>query len=239
MAPRANHPRGACDDVFHLLCALTLAAWAGGVGCGGLTATKGKDDSGAMVSGDAEGVADQSSEAADQASEAERPPPLSPCPSTPPAAGTSCAGDGQTCGWGDDVRGDMCRTTASCTSGLWQVTSPRAQTCPPLETIGTCPAGLTGTCKDGQICTKEGGLFCLCTHRAPTCSICSLGWYCPAAASVSYLAARGCPVAEPNFGTGCETEGAICQYFVYACGQRARVCSGGKWVPGEVLGCPT
>ena len=216
---------------FNFLCALTFATWAGGLGCGGLTATKGNDDSGAMASSDAEPVADH-------ISEAEGRPRSSSCPSTPPAAGMSCADDGQICGWGDDVRGDMCRTKASCTSGLWQVTSPNARACPPLQAIGTCSAPLIGNCKDGQICTREGGLFCWCTNRAPTCSICSLGWYCPAAASVSYLAASGCPVAEPNFGTGCETEGAVCQYFLYACGQPARVCSGGKWVPGEVERCP-
>jgi hypothetical protein len=220
---------------FKFLCALTFATGAGGIGCGGLTATKGDDDSGAMTSGDAEVVADQTSEAADQASEAEAPPPLPPCPSTPPAADTPCADDGQICGWGDDVRGDMCRTRASCTSGLWQVTSPSAQTCPPLEAIGMCSAGVTGTCNDGQICTREGGLFCRCENCPPTEGLCPVGygWYCPSAPS-----APGCLVAEPNFGTGCETEGAICQYFLYACGQPARVCSGGQWVPGEVLPCP-
>jgi hypothetical protein len=110
---------------FNFLCALTFATWTGGLGCVGLTATKGNDDSGAMASGDAEPVADH-------ISEAEGRPPSSACPSTPPAAGMSCADDGQICGWGDDVRGDMCRTKASCTSGLWQVTSPNAQACPPL-----------------------------------------------------------------------------------------------------------
>jgi hypothetical protein len=211
------------------LCALTFATGAGGVGCGGLAATKNNDDSGAMASGDAKPVADH-------ISEAEGPPPSSSCPSTPPAAGMACADDGQICGWGDDVRGDMCRTRASCTSGLWQVTSPNAQACPPLQAIGMCPAGSIGTCTISQICTREDGLFCRCTNCPPTEGLCPAGestWYCPPAPS-----APGCPVSEPNFGTGCETEGAICQYFLYACGQPARVCSGGQWVPGEVLPCP-
>src|SRR5260370_30800240 len=105
--------------------------------------------------------------------------------------------------------------------------------------MGTCPGGLTGKCKDGQICTRDGGLFCRCTNCPPTVGICSSGsaWYCPPPPSASpfSLAAPGCPAAEPNFGTGCETEGALCQYFLYACGQRARVCSGGNWLPAGVL----
>jgi hypothetical protein len=122
------------------LCSLTLAAWTGGIACGGLAKARGNDNSDAMASSDAEAIADQ-------ASEGEGGPPSSPCPSTPPAAGTSCADEGQTCGWGDDVRGDPCRTIASCTRGLWQVSTPNAQACPPLQPIGACPAAvLTATC---------------------------------------------------------------------------------------------
>jgi hypothetical protein len=214
---------------FHVICALNVAAWAGGVGCGGRTAAKGNDNSDAMASADTEAFADHT------ANEAEAPPPSSSCPSTVPSDGTSCADDGQMCGWGDDVRGDVCRTSAVCTSGRWQVTTPDPQACPPLQPIGTCPADTTASCTNNQICTKADGLFCRCTNCPPLSPLCSseVAWYCPPP-----LGVPGCPVAEPNFGTVCETKGAVCQYFLYACGQPARVCSGGKWAPGEAVPCP-
>jgi hypothetical protein len=161
----------------------------------------------------------------------------SPCPPQPPADGTSCAQEGLTCAWGDDVRGDMCRTQASCMSGHWQVTPPRAAACPALQDSGACPADTSGTCTLNTTCTRADGIVCHCVDCRPNVAICSVGppsWYCPMPVS-----AAGCPATtEPNFGTPCDVEGAVCSYFWFMCGQPERVCSHGLWTPGQEIGCP-
>jgi len=162
---------------------------------------------------------------------------VSPCPEQPPADAAPCSQPGLTCSWGDDVRGDMCRTQASCMSGHWQVTPPYSAGCPALQPTGACPADTSGTCTLNTACTRPDGIVCHCVDCRPNVAICSVGppsWYCPMAET-----AAGCPpTREPNFGSACEAEGAVCSYFWFMCGQQARVCSHGVWTAGQPIGCP-
>ena len=164
-------------------------------------------------------------------------PAVSPCPEQAPADAAPCLPEGLTCSWGDDVRGDMCRAQASCLSGRWQVTLPSPTACPVLRDSGACPADTSGTCTLNTTCTRDDGIVCRCVDCRPNEAICSLGppaWYCPAPET-----AAGCsPKVEPNFGSACDAEGAVCSYFWFMCGQQARVCSHGLWTPGQQTGCP-
>src|SRR5262245_55140677 len=62
--------------------------------------------------------------------------PTGSCPSTPPAAGSSCTDPWSVssgsveahCTWGDDPR-PSCRTTASCQGGTWTVKQPDPSVC--------------------------------------------------------------------------------------------------------------
>jgi hypothetical protein len=158
----------------------------------------------------------------------------SPCPEQAPAGGATCDHEGLTCSWGNDVRGDMCRTLATCTSLRWQVTIP---TCAPLQDVGACPMDTTATCAENTTCLATNGITCRCTRCRPDASICRAGdpfWYCPAPQP-----GAGCPpTSEPNFGAPCDVEGATCTYFSFMCGQQARVCSKGVWTAGQPIDCP-
>jgi hypothetical protein len=160
---------------------------------------------------------------------------LGPCPAQPPVDGDPCQHDAVTCSWGDDVRGDMCRTRASCNSSRWHVV---ATTCPPLEDKGACPPDTSEICTMDTTCTMANGTRCRCTDCRPDVSICRVGppaWFCPLPETAS-----GCPpTTEPNFGSPCDVEGAVCTYYTFMCGQRLRVCSKGLWTPGEATtSCP-
>ena len=163
---------------------------------------------------------------------------ISPCPEQPPADASPCTQEGLTCSWGDDVRGDMCRTLASCRSTHWQVTPPGSAACPALQDRGACSADTSGICTLNTTCTRSDGIVCHCVDCRPNVALCSSGppsWYCPMAQT-----AAGCPPTnEPNFGTACEVDGAVCNYFWFMCGQLSRVCSHGIWTAGERIGCPT
>src|SRR4051812_13110602 len=41
------------------------------------------------------------------------------CPSSAPTMGNACAPEGLSCEYGNDPRGDNCRTQAACSSGHW------------------------------------------------------------------------------------------------------------------------
>lgn len=160
----------------------------------------------------------------------------SPCPSAAPPDGSPCSQDALTCGWGDDVRGDTCRTAGVCFGQRWQITQPNATTCPPLQDVGTCPADVGAACVQDTTCTNAGGGGCRCTNCRPTSPTCGLGppsWYCP-----TPQGRAGCPADQPNFGAPCTSEGVSCSYLLLACGQPDRVCSGGIWVPGTITQCP-
>jgi hypothetical protein len=47
----------------------------------------------------------------------------------------------------------------------------------------------------------------------------------------------GCPSTPPNLGTACDMDGVECGYL-QECDQPTKVCSGGVWSAGQILGCP-
>jgi hypothetical protein len=158
----------------------------------------------------------------------------SPCPAEPVQDGAACTQAALTCEWGDDVRGDTCRTVAACDGTHWQVTAPK---CAPLASVGACPADLGSACTEDTACTKPDGNACRCTSCRPTAPICfanaSPTWFCPAPNTTA-----GCPPTPPNFGAACTVEGADCNYFSFECGVPDRVCTHGTFVPGQRSPCP-
>jgi hypothetical protein len=187
----------------------------GETGIGGMGGTLGSGG-GSSGSGGASGDADNSGE----------------CAASPPADGGSCQAEGLSCSWGDDIRGDGCRTRAVCSAQTWQVTpSP----CLPLTDVGSCPGDLSAACTADSACTKADGNRCRCTECKPNAPSCGAvpTWYCPAPTTTV-----GCPPAQPNLGTSCGTQGLVCRYPQFACGQPDRVCDHGIWTPGDVASCP-
>ena len=162
---------------------------------------------------------------------------VSPCPAEPPQEGADCTQEGLMCGWGDDVRGDFCRTLGACSAGRWKVTLPSTTSCTPLQPIGACPTDLTGACTMDATCVKSDASSCRCTNCRPTSPLCAVAssssWYCPQSPTTT-----GCPPTPPNFGETCSVEGVDCGYFSFECGVPDRVCTHGIWTPGQTLGCP-
>jgi hypothetical protein len=141
------------------------------------------------------------------------------------------------CGWGDDIRGDACRTRAGCTAGRWKVTLPNPTSCAPLQPIGACPTDLTSACTMNETCVKSNGNPCRCVTCPPTTPLCGAGppaWYCPQPPTTA-----GCPPTPPNFGDPCNVAGVDCAYFFFECGVPDRVCTRGIWTPGQTIQCPT
>jgi hypothetical protein len=174
-----------------------------------------------------------------------------PCPPSAPPTASSCFQEHVTCSWGDDIRGDTCRTEGTCSSRQWQIVEPDSAACRPLQDVGTCPANSQGTaCAQDSTCTTADGNVCLCTNCPPnlmtcegalfmaTASMSGAGgagstWYCPAPVMV-----EGCPPWQPNLGEACDKEGVTCTYDQFVCGQPEKVCSGGIWVDGAMMQCP-
>ena len=164
----------------------------------------------------------------------------SPCPVQPPPDDAACTHAGLSCGWGDDPRGDMCRTQAVCVASTahWRVTMPNTAFCTPLQPVGACPTDtVSAPCTMDATCVQADGSSCRCTNCRPTSPLCSLAspaWYCPQSPTTA-----GCPPTPPNFGDTCSVEGVECGYFFFECGVPDRVCTHGIWTPGQTLGCPT
>jgi hypothetical protein len=153
---------------------------------------------------------------------------VAPCPERAPNDGATCAREGLHCEYGDDPRGDACRTHATCTSARWQVTEPDSNSCPSID-HATCtkPAGSACT-SPGSYCIQPEGPDCQCTTCAPTAPVCTVAttptWWCNANTT------PGCPAGEPNLGTACSApEGQACAY----CPDDGRVCTRGIWTAGK------
>jgi hypothetical protein len=153
---------------------------------------------------------------------------VAPCPDRTPNDGGLCAREGLHCEYGDDPRGDACRTHATCTSSRWQVTEPDSNSCPSID-HATCnkPAG-SACSTPGSYCVQPEGGDCQCTTCPPTAPVCTVGitptLYC------NTNTTPGCPAGEPNLGTACTApEGQECAY----CPDDGRVCSHGIWTAGK------
>lgn len=173
---------------------------------------------------------------------------FTPCPTAAPPNGSACSTRGLVCGYGDDIRGDICRTIATCSAQQWKISAPDAVACPPLPEVGACPADLKGSaCAESSTCTQVDGNICFCTNCPLNLMSCmrwpggpggtgGVGpptWYCPAPSTVT-----GCPLPQPNVGEACPTEGVNCSYDQFVCGQPEKVCSHGVWVSGSATMCP-
>lgn len=156
------------------------------------------------------------------------------CPEQAPAAASSCSPNGLKCEYGDDVRGEACRTSAVCTASTWQVVAPNPSGCPALQNVGACPTPATDACEQDTSCAKPDGTVCRCTNCPPSAPLCGVtaAWYCP-----TPNPSAGCPSTPPNLGTACDMDGVECGYL-QECDQPTKVCSGGVWSAGQILGCP-
>jgi hypothetical protein len=139
-----------------------------------------------------------------------------PCPAMQPANGAACtppyASTGFSvadCSYGDDPR-PQCRVTASCSSGVWQVTLPSCPAPPLPAACSTPPPPVGSTCSDSTLaCWYADGSRCWCSGCAggsewPLCQpIDPPQWACAAPPS-------GCPTVAPQAGSTCSTPGASC-----------------------------
>jgi hypothetical protein len=154
----------------------------------------------------------------------------SPCPSTAPSMGSSCAQSGLRCSYGSDPRG-YCRVIADCSGSAWSVQplNCNPQTCPDMTPIQHASC-MTGT----EVCAFGDGTRCNCAPCPPGGPACRPGptmWYCfPPPTDPA------CPRAMPNFGDPCSPDGTMCDYG--GCmGGFAMICQGGIWAMNSVA-CP-
>ncbi|MEI8254917.1 MAG: hypothetical protein WCJ30_04515 [Deltaproteobacteria bacterium] len=153
----------------------------------------------------------------------------SPCPDTPVTG--ACTSEGLECTYGDDPRSG-CRTRLSCTSGAWQLTSPR---CVPITGCSPSPAAGTVCPNSGDVCVATDGTRCdcdYCPHGGPACApIPPARWFCNAPPGDA-----NCPRTMPNLGGPCGPAGTACSYD--GCGSgMAVVCTAGIWVQ-DIIPCP-
>jgi len=182
--------------------------------------------------------------------------PISPtegCPSSPPAASTSCPKLDLTCTWGSDPRVG-CLTFARCspTSAAAPAWVVKNYGCPPLQT--SCPTTAPSSKPGGDLapCVRaELGLTCVYSGSAYTCAACQ-GTLCPGPLAYRWYVTvldPKCPSLVPNFGSQCESEGLVCDYnfcasdtvvpdnATWAFGV-AVICQGGIWQLRTGFACP-
>ncbi len=150
--------------------------------------------------------------------------PAPACPFKVPADGGTCLREGIICEYGDDPRGDKCRTILTCSDSHWKVTNK--PDCPDIQypACGTRPGEVCSPA--GSYCLQSDGAACNCT-TCPGNGICLPGTkptlYCTMPSS------QGCPAGEPNMGTSCDIEKLECMY----CPDTSRVCYKGIWTPSN------
>ncbi len=158
-------------------------------------------------------------------------PPPGPCGRVPPADGAICAMDGLICEYGGDPR-VLCRPTARCQMGHWEVLMPAAAACPGFSLPGVCPPSAMDA--QARMCPAEGlwcgygGLTCHCTGCVsvprPQCGM-PIQWRCDAP-NIS----PACPDPPPLLGTACLMENLLCAYSCETHGDRhQRVCLNRVW----------
>ena len=221
--PRSSVPLG-----LALICAMAF----GFIGCESSRTTGGDATLVDAAGGDSKTVTDSKITTDTKAAPDSKAP--GPCPSSLPAAGKACTPDGLACQYGTDPR-RTCRPVATCSGGVWQVTTPKCAALPPV----TCPAthkdaaGKKCTPKDAY-CSFPGDLICHCTncisYPVPHCSG-DLKWRCDVPSTDAQ-----CPPGKPNLGTPCAPAGKLCKYH---CGQDgARLCKNTVWHSAQHSPCP-
>jgi hypothetical protein len=151
------------------------------------------------------------------------------CPPKVPADGGSCAFEGLYCEYGNDPRGDACRTVLACSSSHWKIVNK-----PDCAAIDYQPC----SARSGEVCDPAGSYCYQGDGAACSCVTCAGNTIClpgtKAHLSCTAPSAPGCPAGEPNMGTPCDTDKLECQY----CPDAVRVCYRGIWTPGKQTACP-
>ncbi len=144
------------------------------------------------------------------------------CPSSPPADGATCVpapeGYDVVCEYGDDPRGELCHTLATCAHDIWSVVAI-SLSCRPPHDPGTCPASADDA--RNQPCAVSGS-FCVYGDVPCECTSCPGGggldlrscpgtptWRC---ATPDPSNDPNCPPAARNFGTTCDVESIVCDF---------------------------
>ena len=151
------------------------------------------------------------------------------CPVKVPPDGATCLFEGLLCEYGNDPRGDKCRTILACSDQRWKYTNKPE--CPAIE-YPECRTRPGEVCDQvNTYCYQSDGAACGCSTCPPN-MICLPGskpyLYCTMPSS------HGCPAGLPNLGTPCEIEKLSCDY----CPDNPRTCYGGIWIPGKPTACP-
>ncbi len=160
---------------FGIGCVTILAVWMT-AGCGNVTPTPG----GSGGSGGGPGTAGTSGEAgtggtagaagtggtAGTAGAGGSSVVVAPCPDRTPNDGATCVREGLHCEYGDDPRGDACRTHATCASSRWQVTEPESNSCPSID-HGMCAKPAGSTCNSPGTLLRPAGRPRLSVHHLP------------------------------------------------------------------------
>jgi hypothetical protein len=158
------------------------------------------------------------------------------CPSSPPAAGSTCPTLGLSCTWGSDPR-IACRASATClgppaVAPSWSVAqdhcSPLAACCPATPPTQDDPCDSASL--NGLACVYSGSVYsCGCVppemENVPL-TWCLIGNY------------PGCPSVVPNLGTECDSPGLNCVYNYCTTPEIAIECFEGTWQPGGGRLCP-
>ena len=125
-----------------------------------------------------------------------------PCPSLPPTGVADCSDASLACSWGNSLL-PVCRTTADCSAGHWQVTAPETA----CDTLSPgCPASPSQPCTaPATACIYTSGV-----DAGRTC-VCGGAGQAPWCLRAPMLAAAPCPQVFPNQGTGCSlASGTVC-----------------------------
>lgn len=169
----------------------------------------------------------------------------SPCPPSPPTAGTKCGGGNgiapqYECEYGSSSN-RACNIVATCDdTGQWTLSSP-APGCggknPP-----TCPSTYASV-PQGKSCSESYPLDCLypegicsCTPGAggpvPLDAAAAATWHCDVPSDSK------CPKPRPKLGSACSTPNLLCDYgaCIFPSGTAMR-CTNGYWQLSDVP-CP-
>ncbi len=151
------------------------------------------------------------------------------CPSSPPAASSSCTAVGLACEYGKDPN-VACNQVFQCASSGWTL-----QTNPGCATGGQCPASYAavpqnGSCQPVDLeCSYPQGL-CICSDGGGPARAGGPEWSC-------FAPVAGCPNPRPAVGSACTEAGLQCNYGACFGGVELQ-CVDGTWQQDVAVACP-
>jgi hypothetical protein len=147
------------------------------------------------------------------------------CPATAPTDGAACAGEtAGPCEYGDDPL-TGCNTIASCSGGVWYVSTPFQPTCPTVTSV-VCPASFAEAQDPTSppACTSFAGKV-ICVYPEGPCR-------CGDGVVDCTVPAAGCPTIRPRAGTPCSTGPGGCAFWgAGSCDGQSMTCACGVWQP--------